>query len=1168
MKTWISLFFKIFLVLAFLLFIGVAVYAAVIWAKWPLWVSPFIVAGIVGFVLAIVFIQKIIAKKREQKFVSQIIEQDNADLDLKTEKDRDTMREMQAKWKQSVEALKKSHLKKQGNPLYVLPWYMIIGKSGSGKTTAIKSADLSSSFAEVKSVSGISGTRNCDWWFFEQAVLIDTAGRYSVRVDEERDKDEWQRFLQLLAKYRKKEPLNGLIVTVSVDELNTAQTEDLERQGRDLRKRVDELMRVLESKFPIYIMVTKCDLIQGMTAFCDTLSEDALGQAMGIVNHGFKQDSQGLVTQCFKSMGEQIRNLRLLMMQKRGQADTGPDLILFPKEFGGIESGLRAYVKGLFQENPYQESPLFRGIYFSSGCQEGTPFSSFLKDMGLISEQEVLPGTSRGLFLHDFFSKLLPSDRGLFTQTRRGAAWSRLTRNIGFAAWTTLIIFFCGILSFSFVKNLNIMKQAAAQFATSRALSGELISDIDTLEKFETAIKGMAERNRNWWIPRLGLTNSIEIEAQLKEKYCRLIESRFLDPFDKKMAENMIDFNAGTPQGIYISHVAHLVRRINCIKAKLAGSDIKKLTALPQPAFNTVDIGVGKEIVEDVQVKINSMYLNYLSWQGDTLVMNQRRNTLEKWLARVLSMDGKPLNWLVAWANSDTSLGIYRISDFWGRNVDDTDLASVPAGFTIQGRKSIDNFIADIEHALANSLILAKKKRDFHQWYRTVYVDSWFGFIADFDKGITRIPRREQWLELSDRVGRKKGPYMSLLDTVPKELAYFSRNQTDTPTGRMPDWVSLAKDLSTLDLQAAALRKAPKASSGVLGRAATAVKTGIDNVKIDPADAVHGMDPETMLRAAKNLMIYQDNLAALSPMVVSRRAAFDLATTIYTEDPATSDIPFFKAGKAFKKLKPMPAYQGKETDLIWDLLKGPLNFFHQFALNEAACRLQKEWEQGVLMEMQGIPGDRNKNALLLGRDGYVTKFINGPGKPFIKRTLRRGYQAAVLDGKKINFDPYFFRFLTRGIRAGKPMRPNYTVNISGMPTSANDESQFQPHATVLELICSDKTTTLENLNFPVQRTFRWSPTSECDTIFTIKIGSLDLIKRYEGNLSFPKFLKEFPNGHHTFTPSDFPGHRQDLTRMGVKAIRVRYQMKGNRTVAGLVNATPGRIPGEIVTCWK
>ena len=94
-----------------------------------------------------------------------------------------------------------------------------MGESGSGKTTSIGSAKLSSPFAEVTRTSGISGTRNCDWWFFEQAIILDTAGRYTIPVDEGRDKEEWQGFLKLLVKYRKKEPLHGLIVTVAADKL-------------------------------------------------------------------------------------------------------------------------------------------------------------------------------------------------------------------------------------------------------------------------------------------------------------------------------------------------------------------------------------------------------------------------------------------------------------------------------------------------------------------------------------------------------------------------------------------------------------------------------------------------------------------------------------------------------------------------------------------------------------------------------------------------------------------------------------------------------------------------------------------------------------------------------------------------------------------------------------
>ncbi len=149
---------------------------------------------------------KLLLRKKEQQFVSQIIEQDNYSLQSKDKKDREISREMQEKWKEAMESLKKSHLKRQGNPLYVLPWYMIIGKSGTGKTTAIKSADLSSSFSEVSSVSGISGTRNCDWWFFEQAILIDTAGRYAIPVDGDRDMDEWQKFWVFWQNTGKKSP--------------------------------------------------------------------------------------------------------------------------------------------------------------------------------------------------------------------------------------------------------------------------------------------------------------------------------------------------------------------------------------------------------------------------------------------------------------------------------------------------------------------------------------------------------------------------------------------------------------------------------------------------------------------------------------------------------------------------------------------------------------------------------------------------------------------------------------------------------------------------------------------------------------------------------------------------------------------------------------------------
>jgi type VI secretion system protein ImpL len=239
------------------------------------------IIGLAGLLLGLLFVKKLMARKSEQRFVQEVIAQDDSHIKGLSSGAQAGSRELQDRWKEAIDTLRKSHLKKYGNPLYVLPWYMVIGESGSGKTTAIKAADLSSPFAEVTRAAGISGTRNCDWWFFEQAVLIDTAGRYAIPVDESRDKDEWQKFLSLLAKFRKREPLNGLVVTVAADRLTRQRTADLETAGRSIRQRIDELMRVLGAKFPVYVMVTKCDLVQGAVTFCDGLEAPALEQAMG-----------------------------------------------------------------------------------------------------------------------------------------------------------------------------------------------------------------------------------------------------------------------------------------------------------------------------------------------------------------------------------------------------------------------------------------------------------------------------------------------------------------------------------------------------------------------------------------------------------------------------------------------------------------------------------------------------------------------------------------------------------------------------------------------------------------------------------------------------------------------------------------------------------------------
>ena len=99
----------------------------------------------------------------------------------------------------------------------------------------------------------MGGTRNCDWFFTTEGILLDTAGRYSVH---EEDRNEWMGFLDLLKRHRPKAPINGIIVAASIDELTGAGPEFAINLAKNLRQRVQELTDRLEVFAPVYIILS------------------------------------------------------------------------------------------------------------------------------------------------------------------------------------------------------------------------------------------------------------------------------------------------------------------------------------------------------------------------------------------------------------------------------------------------------------------------------------------------------------------------------------------------------------------------------------------------------------------------------------------------------------------------------------------------------------------------------------------------------------------------------------------------------------------------------------------------------------------------------------------------------------------------------------------------
>jgi type VI secretion system protein ImpL len=196
--------------------------------------------------------------------------------------------ELRRRMQDALGILKKMRVKGDFGTRYVyqLPWYVIIGAPGAGKTTALLNSGLRFPLAErlgPQAVRGVGGTRNCDWWFTDDAVLLDTAGRYTTQdSDREVDKAAWLGFLELLKRHRGRRPINGALVAISLPDLVRQTPSERERHASEIRQRLQELHQSLGIRFPVYVLFTKCDLFAGFVEFFGDLNREQLAQVWGV----------------------------------------------------------------------------------------------------------------------------------------------------------------------------------------------------------------------------------------------------------------------------------------------------------------------------------------------------------------------------------------------------------------------------------------------------------------------------------------------------------------------------------------------------------------------------------------------------------------------------------------------------------------------------------------------------------------------------------------------------------------------------------------------------------------------------------------------------------------------------------------------------------------------
>ncbi|MEN6615089.1 MAG: type VI secretion system protein, partial [Syntrophorhabdus sp.] len=866
------------------------------------------------------------------------------------------------------------------------------------------------------------------------------------------------------------------------------------------------------------------------------------------------------------SVSEKIGEISLATIRGTGRVHK-PGVIVFREEFLRLKPGLADFMKAVFGDNPYQETPLLRGVFFSSGKQDGVPSSEFLEAAGFVPDNTEKPPVEKGMFLKDIFSRILPGDRSLYTHTHDFLRWRRITRSLGFTSWLFICAALIGLLTFSFVHNLTTLNKFTSNFHKLPSMTDDTAINLLTIEKFRLEIEELEQSNSRWFLPSFGLNQSKLAEQRAREYYVTFVNKGFLWNFDKSLAGKLDTINADTDADTIAVYADYIVMRLGLITGFLDKGKIPDVKDFGQAAASAIDLYYSNLPYETSQV-FGNVYRDYLRWHNNRAELERSRELLEAGLIALVTRHGS-LEWLVHKSIPDAP--DVRLTEFWGTaEVGEHDEAVVvPGAYTKTGQKHITDFITHLEKGLRAGTSVTNMVPSFWSWYQQEYYKAWYDFADNFHKGADAFQTETARRNMAALMATDHNPYWKLILRLSAETI-----QSD-PKTKPPKWTALPTELVNIAKLAPAGTDKDKKDQTLRQKVSQEFKKAETSAeqKLAMADPQAKKLAEMRPSRAKIYADYIKNLTQMAPIAASGDTAFRMVSDLFSGQAALAEdkSPFNQAYTQYLSLENMMKEDDYgNADTIWSLVGGPLNYLIDYGIGKASCSLQDKWEGDVVGKMDGVPKEKVLKALFDKTDGVVIKYREGTAKPFLAEaklgyTPRIAYQNTVFE-HSVPFKPGFLKFLNAIPSAPVEFQSDHLVAIVTVPIEVNLDATIKPTGTTLSLQCSDGTAILKNYNYPDSRSFLWSPEKCGDTVIKIIFPDFTLTKIYKGKTAFATFLSEFSSGAKSFKASDFPENKTGLTKAGIKWIKIRYKIDNAQPVIAGLNKSSKKAPSVATEC--
>ncbi|MCE0908871.1 MULTISPECIES: type VI secretion system membrane subunit TssM [Pseudomonas] len=478
------------------------------------------------------------------------------------------------------------YLDNAGGPraLYRLPWYLVIGDEQAGKTSFIDCTDQRFTLTRIDQVQAQGRQTEAlaypvGWWVSDDAVLIDPPGAFirqqpaaGSAADAPAESASsfvpgaqarlWDHLLGWLLRNRSQRALNGVVLVVDLPALLHGTPEQRVALAHRLRTRLYEVSSHLGSRLPLYVVLSKFDLLDGFDQFYSKLSAARRENLLGFT---FKLDAVDAFDAWLDEYDEHYgRFLVSLQEQLIDQLDVlvnAPPcgrLFSLYGQLVGLRPILLAFLRETLVSDRYSTPALVRGVYWSSVMQQGDMRNAFVREAAqpyktkLPLREGNAQGKALAYFIQQAFRRVIYQEAGLAGDNVRVARSKRQLLWVG--SGVGILAFSIAVASWQRYFDINGSK-AASVLAKSQEYSHHQVDQrldpsgrnlLAPLDQIRDAVAVFGDYRVAWpGVADLGLYQGRNIGPTVDEAYLSLLSRRFLPA----LASGVIDAMNAAPPG-------------------------------------------------------------------------------------------------------------------------------------------------------------------------------------------------------------------------------------------------------------------------------------------------------------------------------------------------------------------------------------------------------------------------------------------------------------------------------------------------------------------------------------------------------------------------------------------------------------------------------------------